>query len=40
MNGDDFIEGTPRKGDVLFAPDSALWHMNAVLDYRPGNDYP
>lgn len=39
MKGDDFIEGTPRKADVLFAPDSALWHLDAVLDYSPGNDY-
>jgi len=39
MAEDDYIEGTPRKGDVLFQSDSSLWHMDAILDYRPGNDY-
>jgi hypothetical protein len=39
MSEEDYIEGAPRKGDVLFQSDSTLWHMNAILDYRPGNDY-
>ena len=30
---------TPNKEDVLFASDQALWQMDAILDYRPGNDY-
>lgn len=30
---------TPRKGDVLFGPDSSLWHLDAVLDFRPGKGY-
>jgi hypothetical protein len=39
MAEDDYIEGTPRKGDVLFRSDSTLWRMDAILNYRPGNDY-
>jgi hypothetical protein len=39
MKSNNFIEGTPRKGDVLFRSDSGLWRMDAILDYRPGNDY-
>lgn len=30
---------TPRREDVLFASDRTLWQMDAILDYRPGNDY-
>ena len=30
----------PQKGDVLFASDSSLWQMEAVLDHRPGDGYP
>ena len=29
----------PQKSDVLFAGDNAEWDMDAVLDFRPGNDY-
>jgi hypothetical protein len=37
---DDGEAPTPRKGDVLFGPDASLWQMDAVMDFRPGNDYP
>ena len=30
----------PQKGDVLFTSDSSLWQMDAILDHRPGDDYP
>lgn len=30
---------SPRKEDVLFASDSSLWHMEADLEFRPGNDH-
>jgi hypothetical protein len=30
---------TPKKGDVLFAGDKSIWNMDAMLDFRPGNDY-
>ena len=30
----------PQKGDVLFTSDSALWQMDAILDHRPGDDFP
>lgn len=30
---------TPRKEDVLFSSNRTLWQMDAILDYRPGNDY-
>jgi hypothetical protein len=29
----------PQKTDVLFGSDHARWPMDAMLDYRPGNDY-
>jgi hypothetical protein len=30
---------TPKKEDVLFAEDNSTWKMDAMLDFRPGNDY-
>ena|SRR5258708_2561515 len=30
---------TPKKEDVLFAGDQGIWRMDAILDFRPGNDY-
>ncbi len=30
---------TPKKEDVLFAGDKSIWKMDAMLDFRPGNDY-
>lgn len=30
---------TPRKEDILFAGNRENWQMDAILDYRPGNDY-
>jgi hypothetical protein len=30
---------TPKKEDVLFAGDQSIWKMDAILDFRPGNDY-
>jgi hypothetical protein len=30
----------PKKGDVLFASDSSLWQMDAMVGYRSGEDYP
>jgi len=30
---------TPKKEDVLFASDKSIWKMDAILDFRPGNDY-
>jgi hypothetical protein len=36
---DDSEFRTPRKEDVLFASNRTHWQMDAILDYRPGNDY-
>jgi hypothetical protein len=30
---------TPKNEDVLFAEDNSTWKMDAMLDFRPGNDY-
>jgi hypothetical protein len=30
---------TPKKEDVLFASDQAIGRMDAILEFRPGNDY-
>ncbi len=30
---------TPKKEDILFAGDRTAWQMDAMLDFRPGNDY-
>jgi hypothetical protein len=37
--GFDFKVTHPQKGDVLFASDSSLWQMEAMLNHRPGDDY-
>jgi len=29
---------TPKKADTLFAGDKANWKLDAMLDFRPGND--
>ena len=36
---DDSEFPTPKKEDVLFASDKFIWKMDAMLDFRPGNDY-
>ena len=37
MGDDEFV--IPRKEDILFASNRAAWHMDAMLDYRSGDDY-
>jgi hypothetical protein len=29
----------PHKTDELFGSDNTMWTMDAMLDYRPGNDF-
>jgi hypothetical protein len=38
--GFNFKVTHPQKGDVLFGSDSSLWEMEAILNHRPGDDYP
>lgn len=37
-DGFAYIRPNPRKGDVLFGPDSALWRLDADLEFIPGKD--
>jgi hypothetical protein len=40
MDDDDYVPPVvPHKSDILFGSDRARWQMDAMLDYRPGNDY-
>ncbi len=36
---EDYKSVMPQKTDVLFGADRSRWHMDAMLDYRRGNDY-